>query len=51
MSTSNSLTKFVQDVKQGFNPKKSTLVVFVDFKGAYALHGLEKQANELAQDV
>jgi len=35
MSTSNSLMRFVQDVKQGFNQKKSTLAVFIDFKRAY----------------
>jgi len=27
--------RFVQDVKQGFNHKKSTLAVFIDFKGVY----------------
>ena len=35
MSTSNPLMKFVQDVKQGFNQRKSTLSMFIDFKGAY----------------
>jgi hypothetical protein len=35
VSTSNLLMRFVQYVKQGFNPKKSTRAVFIDFKGAY----------------
>jgi hypothetical protein len=38
MSTSISLKRFVQDVKQGFNKtntKKSTLPVLIDFQGAY----------------
>ena len=35
MSTSNSLMRFVQYVKEGFNQKKSTLAVFMDFIGAY----------------
>jgi len=35
MSTSNSLMRFVQDVKQRFNQRKSTLAVFIEFKGAY----------------
>ena len=35
MSTSNSLKRFLQDVKQGFNQKKCTLAVFINFKGAY----------------
>jgi hypothetical protein len=33
-TTSNSLMRFVQYVKQGFK-KKSTLAMFIDFKGAY----------------
>ena len=35
MSTSNSIMKFVHVVKSGFNTKKSSLAVFVDFQGAY----------------
>ena len=35
MSTGNSLMNFVQEVKQNFNKKESTLAVFIDFKGAY----------------
>jgi hypothetical protein len=35
MSTQNSLMRFAQDVKQGFNQKKSTLAVFIDFKSVY----------------
>ena len=35
MSTSNALTRLVQSMKDGFHKKKSTLAVFVDFKGAY----------------
>jgi hypothetical protein len=35
MSTSNLPMRFVQEVKQGFNPKKSTLLVFIDFKVAF----------------
>jgi hypothetical protein len=31
-STSNSLMRFVQDVKQEFNQENSTLAVFIDFK-------------------
>jgi len=27
--------RFFQDVKHGFNQKKSTLAVFIDFKGVY----------------
>jgi hypothetical protein len=27
--------RFVQDVKHGFNQKKSTLAVIIDFKGVY----------------
>lgn len=35
MSTSNALMRFVQNVKEGFNTRKSTLAVFIDLKGAY----------------
>ena len=35
MSTLNSLMRFVQDVKHRFNQKKSTLAVFIYFKGVY----------------
>jgi hypothetical protein len=35
MSTSNLPMRFVQDVKQGFIQKKSTLAVFIGFKGAF----------------
>lgn len=35
MSTSNSIMKFVHAMKSGFNSKKSSLAVFVDFQGAY----------------
>jgi hypothetical protein len=47
MSTLNSLMRFVQDVKQGFNQKKSTLPVFKDFKGAYDMVWRSKLMSKL----
>jgi hypothetical protein len=47
MSTSNSLMRFVQDVKQGFNQKKGTLAVFIDFKGAYDMVCRSKSMSKL----
>jgi len=35
MSPSNVPMRFVQDVKQGFNQKKSAPAMFLDFKGAF----------------
>ena len=47
MSTSNALTRLVQSVKDGFHKKKSTLAVFVDFKGAYDTVWREKLIAKL----
>lgn len=35
MSTANAILKLVHGIKTGFNSKKSSLAVFVDFQGAY----------------
>jgi len=40
--------RFVQDVKHGFNQKKSTLAVFIDFKGVYNMVWRSKLMNKLS---
>jgi len=47
MSTSNSLMRFVQVMKQGFNQKQSTLAVFMEFKGAYDMVWRSKLMGKL----
>jgi len=51
MSTSNLPMRFFQDVKQGFNQKKSTLAVFVDFKGAFDMVWRSKLMSKLKLEL
>jgi hypothetical protein len=47
-STYNSLMRFAQDVKHRFNQKKSTLAVFIYFKGVYNMVWGSKLMSKLS---
>ncbi|GFS90106.1 hypothetical protein NPIL_291321 [Nephila pilipes] len=46
LSSSNSIMKFVHATKSGFNSRKSSLAVFVDFQGAGGTICRENLKNE-----